>query len=113
MKGNRGAFLFAERIQFRDVLNRVKHRRQPVLDHRDTPDRQEVGHHENARIDAGKAKRYTFFDVAHGEPRGAVLDEHARYFDGSVTVSVRLYDGHDGDRFTDRPGYRAVVGCDL
>ena len=73
----------------------------------------QVGHHEDARIDAGEAKRYTFFDVADRKPPGAVVDEHTRYFDGSVPVSVRLHDGHDRDRFTNRLGYRAVVVCDL
>ena len=53
------------------VVDRVKHRRQIVVEQAFALGRQEVRHHQNARRDSGISKRRPFLHITHGQPARA------------------------------------------
>lgn len=88
----------AKPIEFGHVFQRVKNRRQTVVEHGDPPGRQEVSHHQNSRLNIRLAQRHTFLDVADREQSGALGYQDTRNLDRSMTVAVGFDHRHDFDR---------------
>ena len=62
------------------ILQRMDDRREIIGEHGFAGERQEIGHHQDARADTGVAQRDAFIGIADGEPARAMRFERSRNF---------------------------------
>ena len=112
MKGQRPPGAPSHTIQLRDVVERMRGRRQIVLHHRFPLLRQEPGHHQDARRDPRRAQSHAFVHRTDRQPFRTLADERARNRQRAVPVSVGLHHRHHLHARTHGRADIAVVACD-
>src|SRR4051794_37124584 len=90
----------------------MKNGSKAVVQHGRATDWQEVGHDEDARLDACLTQRYTLLDITDRQPGCTLLDKCAGDLNGTMSVCIGFDDWHDFDLRANHFSYAAVVSCD-
>jgi hypothetical protein len=101
-------------IDLPDLVERMDSRREIVLDEGLALVWEKSAHHQNARLmNAAAAQVRAFIDGAHGQPPGALADQHPGHLGGAMSISIRLDHAADLDAWPHDRSHVAEVSCNL